>query len=74
MGADEPKFLDSYKGRIIKAIAIDGARTWGDLQELTGFNPKTINGVLSELFSIDAIYKTALLQNSQHQNSLRIAS
>ncbi len=58
MSADEPKFLDSYKGRIIKAIAIDGARTWGDLQELTGFNPKTINGVLSELFSIDAIYKT----------------
>lgn len=59
MSADEPKFLDSYKGRIIKAIAIDGARTWGDLQELTGFNPKTINGVLSELFSIDAIYKTS---------------
>lgn len=59
MTADEPKFLDSYKGRIIKAIAIDGARTWGDLQELTGFNPKTINGVLSELFGINAIYKTS---------------
>jgi|GEM_PF-1259441 len=58
MAEGEPRFWGSYKGRIIKAIAIDGARTWDDLQQITGFNPKTINGVLSELFSIDAIYKT----------------
>lgn len=53
----EPKFWGTYQGRIIKAITIDGARTWEDLRELTGFNPRTINGVLSELFNNNAIYK-----------------
>ena len=57
-GRDEPIFWGSYKGRILKAIAVDGARTWKDLQELTGFSPPTINTVLRELFNIDAIYKT----------------
>lgn len=59
MAMSEPKFWGSYKGRIIKAIAIDGARTWDDLQEMTGFAAKTINTVLSELFNINAIYKTS---------------
>ncbi|WP_019176270.1 phospholipase D-like domain-containing protein [Methanomassiliicoccus luminyensis] len=58
MAGTEPNFWGSYKGTMIKAIAVDGARTWDDLQELTGFPPKTINTVLSELFGIDAIYKT----------------
>ena len=53
-----PIYWGSYKGRIIKAIALDGGRSWQDLQELTGFNPKTINSVLAELFNTDAIYKT----------------
>jgi phosphatidylserine/phosphatidylglycerophosphate/cardiolipin synthase-like enzyme len=57
MVGNEPKFFGNYKGRIIKAIAVDGARTWDDLQELTGFPPKTINTVLKELFDIEAIYK-----------------
>jgi len=56
--AEEPIYWGSYKGRIIKAIAVDGGRSWTDLQELTGFNPKTINTVLSELFNTDSIYKT----------------
>jgi 5'(3')-deoxyribonucleotidase len=55
----EPKFWGTYKGRIIKSISIDGARTWDDIQELTGFNPKTINTVLSELFTLNAMYKTS---------------
>lgn len=57
MAENGPKFLGNFKGRIIKAIAVEGARTWDDLQELTGFPPKTINTVLKELFDIEAIYK-----------------
>jgi phosphatidylserine/phosphatidylglycerophosphate/cardiolipin synthase-like enzyme len=53
----EPRFWGTYKGRIIKAIAIDGARTWGDLQELTGFNRQMVNKVLAELFENKAINK-----------------
>jgi len=56
--SNEPIYWGSYKGRIIKAIAVDGGRTWTDLQELTGFNPKTVNTVLAELFNTDSIHKT----------------
>lgn len=59
MERNEPRFWGSYKGRIIKSISIDGARTWDDIQELTGLNPRAINTVLSELFNLDAIYKTS---------------
>jgi hypothetical protein len=55
---NEPRFWGSYKGRIIKSISIDGARTWDDILELTGLNPRAINTVLSELFDLKAIYKT----------------
>jgi len=53
-----PIYWGSYKGRIIKAIALDGAKTWQDLQELTGLSPKSINSALAELFGTDTIYKT----------------
>jgi len=59
MLGNEPKFWGNYKGRVLKAIAIDGARTWEDLQELTGFAPMMINTVLSELFNIEAINNTS---------------
>jgi hypothetical protein len=51
----EPRFWGSYKGRVIKSISIDGARTWKDIQELTGISPKTLNIVLHELFDLKAI-------------------
>jgi len=58
MERTEPKFWGSYKGKIIKSISVDGARTWDDIQELTGLNRSVINKVLAELFNNDAIYKT----------------
>lgn len=57
MTEDQPLFLGSWKGRVIKAITVDGARTWEDLREMTGLFPKTLNKVLQELFVINAIYK-----------------
>lgn len=63
---NEPLFWGSYKGRILKAIAVDGGRTWTDLQELTGFNGKTVNAVLAELFNTDSVYKT-------RENEYRVA-
>jgi len=60
----EPRFWGTYKGRIIKAIAIDGARAWGDIQELTGFNRQMVNKVLAELFDNKAISK---LDNGEYR-------
>jgi len=60
----EPRFWGTYKGRIIKAIAIDGARVWGDIQELTGFNRQMVNRVLAELFENKAISK---LENGEYR-------
>lgn len=60
----EPRFWGTYKGRIIKAIAIDGARVWADLQELTGFNRQILNRVLAELFENKAISK---LENGEYR-------
>ena len=52
-----PKYWHSGKGRILKAIAIDGARTWSEIQQKTGFQSKTLNEILSELFSKDILSK-----------------
>lgn len=60
----EPRFWGTYKGRIIKAIAIDGAWVWGDIQELTGFNRQMVNRVLAELFENKAISK---LENGEYR-------
>jgi phosphatidylserine/phosphatidylglycerophosphate/cardiolipin synthase-like enzyme len=53
----EPRYWGSWKGRVVKAIAIDGARTWNEIRDQTGLSPKTLNKVLSELFNAEAIEK-----------------
>ena len=55
--AKEIPYLGSWKGRIIKSIAVDGARTWNEVREKTGLNPKTLNRVLKELFDVEKIRK-----------------
>jgi len=53
----EPIYWGSWKGRVIKAIAIDGARTWPEVRGLTGLSEKSLNRVLSELYDVHAIYQ-----------------
>jgi len=53
-----PKYLGSWKGRVIKAIAIDRAKFWGEIRDSTGLSPPKLNLVLKELFTVEAIYKT----------------
>jgi len=50
-------YWGSWKGRVIRAIAIEGARTWNEIRDRTGLSPKSLNKVLSELFDAEAIEK-----------------
>lgn len=52
-----PKFWGSWKGRVLKAIVVDGARKWDEIRELTGLSEESLNTALSELYDVDAIWK-----------------
>lgn len=52
-----PTYWGSWKGRIVKAIAIDRAFTWAELKELTGLSTRSLNHALSELIDEKAITK-----------------
>ena len=52
-----PEFWGSWKGRVIKAIVIDGAKTWNEILSLTGLSPESLNTALSELYDYSAIHK-----------------
>ncbi len=54
---EEPRYWGSWKGRVVRAIAIDGARTWNEIRDDTGLSPKSLNRVLSELFNAEALEK-----------------
>ena len=54
---DEPRYWGSWKGRIIKAIAIDRAQSWSEIRKVTGLSQKALNGILSDLYKINAIYQ-----------------
>ena len=45
----EPKYWGSWKGLILKAIAIEGKRTWSEIQKSTGLNPLSLNQAIKEL-------------------------
>jgi len=53
----EPVYWGSWKGRVIKAIAIDRAQSWPEIRDLTGLSEKSLNRVLKELYDVDAIYQ-----------------
>jgi phosphatidylserine/phosphatidylglycerophosphate/cardiolipin synthase-like enzyme len=52
-----PKYFGSWKGMVLKAIAVDGARFWGQIQRATGLEPEELNQALSELFQVDVLSK-----------------
>lgn len=54
---EKPEFYGSWKGRVIKSIAVDGATTWDEVRDSTGLSPKNLNMILKELYPIEAVYK-----------------
>ncbi len=57
MSSEKPEYLGSWKGKIIKAIAIEGAKTWKEIYEKTKISPKSLNIALRELHSKEKISK-----------------
>lgn len=55
MDDETPFGVGSWKGRVLKAIAIDGAKTWREIRDMTGLSPKSLNRVLAELHSAKAL-------------------
>lgn len=55
--SEKLRYWGSWKGRVIKAISIDGAFAWDEIRDLTGLSAQSLNQVLAELFDAKAIYK-----------------
>ena len=55
--AAAPRYFGSWKGLVLKAIAVDGARFWGEIQMTTGLEPEELNLALYELFQVDVLSK-----------------
>lgn len=58
MNKDEPKYLGSWRGRVIKAIVIDKAKTFKDLQDITGLHQKSLRRAIAELRTSEIITGT----------------
>jgi len=57
MMREEPKYWGSWKGRVIKAIVLDGAKTWNDIRDLTGLSSRSLNRALFEMFDAGILEK-----------------
>jgi sugar-specific transcriptional regulator TrmB len=57
MSQEEPIYFGTWKGRVIKAIVIDGANTRNEIQELTGLPQKSLKRTLNELVAAKTIKK-----------------
>jgi len=55
--SDSPRYWGSWKGRVIKAIALDKTFSWNEIRDSTGLSPKSLNKVLAELFDAKALEK-----------------
>ncbi len=55
MSEEKPKFLGTWKGRVVKAIAIDGARTFKEIRDSTGLYYSSLKKVLAELHHTNSI-------------------
>ena len=53
----EPKYFNSWKGKILKALIIDDVSSWKELQKLTGLKETELNTAISELLTLEVIYK-----------------
>jgi hypothetical protein len=57
MTADEPPYLGSWKGLVLKAIIIDDVHTWNGLRQATKLSPNNLNTALSELYRLGLLHK-----------------
>ena len=53
----EPRYNNSWKGQVLKAIIVDKIVTWRGLQRATKLEEKPLNTALAELFNLDLIEK-----------------
>ena len=53
-----PRFFGSWKGMILKAIAVDGARTWREIQKASMLENDDLNKALKELFDLKIMSKS----------------
>jgi hypothetical protein len=54
---DSPRYWNSWKGKVLKAIIIDGVDTWASLFTKTDLLDYEVNTALSELYDLDIIKK-----------------
>ena len=59
-----PLHFNNYKGKIFKAISIDGARTWDDILNFTGLSADILNKILGEMYDRNLIKKN---QNKEYR-------
>jgi len=64
---NEPRFWGSWKGRVIKAIVQNGARTWFEIRDLTGLSSRSLNVALSEMFDLGVLEKQGETYRVSHE-------
>lgn len=55
----EPRYWGSWKGRVIRAVVVDNAKTWNEIHGLTGLSSKSLNRALYEMFELGVLEKKA---------------
>jgi phosphatidylserine/phosphatidylglycerophosphate/cardiolipin synthase-like enzyme len=53
----KPRYSGTWKEQVLKAIAINGALWWADIQKVTGLDEYPLNRALTELFQDEVIEK-----------------
>jgi hypothetical protein len=53
-----PRFFGSWKGMVLKAIVVDGARTWQEIQRASELESDDLNVALKELFDRKILSKS----------------
>ncbi|MHA1557702.1 MAG: hypothetical protein ACTSPM_12310, partial [Candidatus Heimdallarchaeota archaeon] len=57
MDKKKPKYFNSWKGQVLKAIIKDGVVTWRGLQSATNLSEASLNKALSELLTLKLLTK-----------------
>ncbi len=57
MNKKKPKYLNSWKGQVLKAIVKDGIVTWRGIQRATKLSEASLNKALSELLTLKLLIK-----------------
>lgn len=57
MESTKPKYLDTWKGKVLKAMAVDGGETWRELQSFTQLSTNALKKAIGELIKYKIIRK-----------------